>query len=176
MAGEKLFTGASAFDLAGNKEVMRFSNTESLKAIVNYKPPKAIEDVQKKFDPVKIPPIVVFKSVVVSQDPAADQVVPAGTEVKVTMVSKGSLPVGSFQASPAILAKYATADLDLVLTDLTEKGQAVTPILASEKGYDALSPAEKQAVGQYATSIGLQLGGEADTKAAFEDLQLFHNF
>lgn len=175
MAGENMFFGLTGLNLAANnREVIKAA--ESIKMVANYKPPKAIEDYQKKFDPIKIPPIIAFKSVVVSQDPAPDQVVPAGTEVKVTLVSKGSLPVGSFQVSDAIKGKYAAADVDLILNDLNEKGQAITPILASEKAYEALSASEKSAIGQYATSIGLQLGNDADAKSAYEDIQFFHNF
>jgi len=170
-----MFVGGTALNLAvGANEFIHLA--EPIKMVAAYKPPKAIEDYQRKFDPIKVPPIQIFKSVVVSQDPAPDQVVPAGTEVKVTLYSKGSLPVGSFQISPAVLAKYATADVDLVLNDLSEKGQAVTPILASEKAYEALSASEKSAIGQYATSIGLQLGNDADAKSAYEDIQFFLNF
>lgn len=172
MAGESMFIGLNL--ASSNREIIKLA--EPIKAVSNYKPPKAIEDYQTKFDPVKAPPIVAFKSVVVSQEPAAGQVVPAGTEIKVTLVSKGSLPVGSFQVSDAIKGKYAAADVELILTDLTEKGQAITPILASEKAYEALSASEKSAIGQYATSIGLQLGSEAETKSAYEDIQFFHNF
>jgi hypothetical protein len=174
MAGESMFTGLTALNLVSNREIIKLA--EPLKVVANYKPPKAIEDYQIKFDPVKVPPIVAFKSVVVSQDPAGGQVVPAGTEIKVTLVPKGSLPVGSFQVSDAIKGKYAAADVEVILNDLNEKGQAVKPILDSEKAFEALSASEKSAIGQYATSIGLQLGSEADTKSAYEDIQFFHNF
>ena len=170
MAGESMFLNLAV----SNREVIKLA--EPIKLVASYKPPKAIEDYQIKFDPIKVPPIVVFKSVVVSQEPAAGQVVPAGTEIKVTLVPKGSLPVGSFQVSDAIKGKYAAADVESVLNDLNEKGQTVKPILESEKAYEALSASEKSAIGQYATSIGLQLGNDADAKSAYEDIQFFHNF
>jgi hypothetical protein len=176
MAGEKLSSGANnletALALANNKEEVRYT---AEKMIVAYKPPKATEDYQKKFDPAKGIVVRPTNTVIVAQDPAADQVVPAGTEVKVTLISKGSLPVGSFQVSTAVQGKYGAGDVDLILKDLDDKGQAVTPIFETEKPYEALSAAEKAAFGQYASGIGLAFGNDADAKGAFEDLQLFHN-
>lgn len=176
MAGERMSTNINldaALELAKSNETVHYAAPAPL---MLYIPPKSAVDYQKKFDPIKFPPIRPTRNVVVSQDPAADQVVPAGTEIKVSMIEKGTLPVGSFQVSPAFLGKYAAADVDLVLKDLDEKGQAVAPILESEKAYEVLSQSEKAAVIQYAAGIGVPAANEADAKSFFEDIQFFHNF
>lgn len=158
---------------ADDNEIMFLSSAAKM---VLFTPPKTTIDYQKKFDPARAPIFRPTKTVVVSQDPAADQVVPAGTEVKVTLAAKGSLPVGTFQVAPSILDKYRTANIDILLNDLDTKGQAVIPILVSEKAYELLSQPEKNAVTEYANSVGLNANTEADAKAIFEDIQFFHNF
>ncbi len=176
MAGERINAGANldlALELAKTNETVHYTAAPNL---LFYIPPKSAVDYQKKFDPIKFPPIRPTRNVVVSQDPGADQIVPAGTEIKVSMIEKGTLPVGSFQVSPAFMGKYAAADVDMVLRDLDEKGQAVAPILQSEKAYEVLSQSEKAAVIQYASGIGVPAANEADAKAFFEDIQFFHNF
>ena len=165
--------GDAAFNLADSASEFRLVS-EAPKFL--YQPPKAIEDYQKKFDPVKLPPSRPTRTVVVAQDPPAGQVVPPGTEVKVTLLPKGVLPVGGFQVSEAFKNKYGNGTVELILKDLDEKGQAVTPILQSEKPYESLSVSEKQAVSNYAAGLGIQAGDEAGTKAFFDDIQFFNNF
>ncbi len=141
-----------------------------------YTPPKVAIDYQKKFDVSKAPNFRFTKTVVVSQDPPADQIVPAGTEIKVTLAVKGTLPVGVFQVNPAVMTKYGGGNIDLILNDLDTKGQTVVPILESEKGYDVLSQSEKNAFQEYAKNVGLPANSDADTKGIYEDIQFFHNF
>lgn len=144
--------------------------------IVAYKPPKATEEYQKKFDPTKIPTYRPAKTVIISQSPPDGQFVPAGTEVKVTLTSKGSLPVGSFQVAPNYTAKYGAGNVEKVLTDLEEKGQTVIPILEQEKEYNVLSAAEKKAVTDYAHGVGIMVANEVDAQSFFEDTKFFYNF
>jgi len=157
-------------DLAENIRV-----AEAPKKLV-YTPPKVAIDYQKKFDISKAPIFRLTKTVVVSQDPPADQIVPAGTEIKVTLAVKGTLPVGSFQVNPAVMNKYGAGNIDLLLSDLDTKGQALVPILETEKGYDVLSQSEKNAFQEYAKNVGLPANSDADSKGIYEDIQFFHNF
>lgn len=174
MADRRIVAGADALEIFNlEKEAILVSGK---KAAFNYTPPKVAIDYQKKFDPARAPVFRPTRTVVVSQDPPADQVVPAGTEVKITLAAKGTLPVGSFQVAPVLSEKYKDKNIDMVLKDLDEKGQAVVPILESEKAFELLSASEKSAVTEYANAIGLQAGTEAESKAIFEDIQFFHNF
>jgi hypothetical protein len=179
MAGERISAGGNNLDfllnLSKEKEFITVAAAEK-KALFNYVPPKVTVDYQKKFDPAKAPIFRPTKTVVVSQDPPADQVVPAGTEIKVTLAAKGTLPVGSFQVAPGIFEKYGAGNIANLLKDLDEKGQAVVPILETEKAFELLSQPEKNAVTEYAHSIGLAPANDADSKAIFEDIQFFHNF
>lgn len=140
-----------------------------------YKPPQVIEDYQRKYVAGDTPVYRPTRTVVVKQSPAAGQVVPPGTVVKVTLVVKDTLPVKNFQTSTLIANKYGEGNISSILADLDSKGQTVTPILGSQKAYEALSPSEKNAVVQYAQSVGLQTANDADTKAAYEDLMFFNN-
>lgn len=140
-----------------------------------YKPPQVIEDYQRKYVAGDTPIYRPTRTVVVKQSPAAGQVVPPGTVVKVTLVAKDTLPVKNFQTGNLITNKYGSGNISSILADLDSKGQAVTPILGSEKAYEALSPSEKNAVVQYAQSVGLPTSNEADTKSAYEDLMFFNN-
>jgi hypothetical protein len=162
------------FNLANYAEMINYAAPKA--ATYTYVPPKVTVDYQNKFDPAKAPIYVPTKTVVVTQDPPAGQVVPAGTEIKVTLINKSTLPVGSFQVAPSFLDKYGTAEVGIVLKDLEEKGQAVKPILATEKAYEALSQPEKAAFTQYVSSIGLPAANEVETKGLYEDYQFFLNF
>ncbi|GEM_PF-2648862 len=146
------------------------------KPLYIYQPPKVTEDYQRKYIPDKAPIYRQVQSVVVSQDPAVGQVVPAGTEVKLILAVKGTLPVGSFQVGPAFQAKYGAATVDQVLNDLDAKGELVKPILEQQKPYEELTAQEKGAVVQYAQSVGLGAANDADAKAAYEDASFFYNF
>jgi hypothetical protein len=172
MADTRLAAGKN-LELANDNEIMFLSSAAKMAV---FTPPKVTIDYQKKFDPAKAPIFRPTKTVVVGQDPPADQVVPAGTEVKVTLAAKGSLPVGTFQVAPSIMEKYGTGNIAFLLNDLDTKGQAVVPILESEKAYELLSQPEKNAVTEYAKSVGLPANTEADAKSIFEDIQFFHNF
>jgi hypothetical protein len=164
--------GAQALALAGAKENILIA--DAVKAI--YIPPKANVDYQKKFDPSKTPIYIPTKNVVVTQDPPADQVVPAGTEVKLVLAAKGSLPVGGFQVAPGLLEKYGQGNVGIILKDLSEKGQAVVPILEQEKAYEVLSQSEKNAVIDYAKNVGLPANTDAEARLIYEDIQFFNNF
>lgn len=159
------------FALANNNNAAQVE-----KAQYTYQPPKVIEDYQKKYIVDKAPVYRQFQSVVVSQDPPFNQVVPAGTEVKLVLAFKGSIPVGSFQVGPAFQAKYGAGTVDQVLSDLDAKGELVKPILEQEKPFEQLTAQEKGAVIQYAQSVGLGAGTEIDAKAAYDDAAFFYNF
>jgi hypothetical protein len=164
--------GAQAIALAGAQENILVA--EAVRTM--FTPPKANIDYQKKFDPAKTPLYIPTKNVVVTQDPAADQVVPAGTEVKLVLAAKGSLPVGGFQVAPGLLQKYGEGSVAVILKDLSEKGQAVVPILEQEKAYEVLSQSEKNAVIDYAKNVGLSADTDAEAKLIYEDIQFFNNF
>lgn len=164
--------GAQALSLAGARENILVA--EAVKTM--FTPPKANIDYQKKFDPAKTPIYVPTKNVVVTQDPPADQVVPAGTEIKLVLAAKGSLPVDGFQVAPGLRERYGQGNVGIILKDLSEKGQAVVPILQQEKAYETLSQAEKNAVIDYAKNVGLAANNDADTKLIYEDIQFFNNF
>jgi len=140
-----------------------------------YKPPQVIEDYQRKYVAGDTPVYRPTRTVVVKQSPAAGQVVPPGTVVLVTLVAKDTLPVKNFQTGTLIANKYGSGNISTILSDLDTKGQTVTPILGAEKSYEALSASEKNAVVQYAQSVGLSTANDADTKSAYEDLMFFNN-
>jgi hypothetical protein len=156
------------------KEEAKFESNTPIKLL--YTPPKAQIDYQIKYDPSKAPIYRPVKTVVVSQDPPADQVVPPDTVVKVVVAEKSTLPVASFQVSQKVAAKYGAGDVGLILNDIDQKGQAVAPIFESGKGYADLSASEKSAFKEYASGVGLPSASEAEAQSLFEDLQFFHNF
>jgi hypothetical protein len=160
------------FELASNSKEL--AKKESAKYV--YVAPKVTEDYQKKYIEDKAPIYRQVQSVVVSQDPKLGQVVPAGTEVKLVLASKSTIPVATFLVGKEFQAKYGKGDVEVILKDLDEKGELVKPILEQQKAYEELTSPEKNAIMQYAQAIGLGAGAEIDPKSTYEDASFFFNF
>jgi hypothetical protein len=137
---------------------------------------KDFADYQDKLRPDFDYEVRPVKTVVVSQDPRSGQTVPHGTEVKVVMAAKPSLPVDIFDLDDLVAEKYAEKNVGIVIQDLEEKGPAAKAILDQDKEYVDLKTDEKRAVREYARKELQFTGDEEALIPVYDDLKFLINF
>lgn len=114
------------------------------------------------------------KTVIVNQNPAPGDFVPAGTPVNVTVVEKGFIPPKSFNGlSQAVIDKYAT--ISALEDDLgnTTDPVSVAAKAALDKGvaFNQLSDADKTAVTAFVNKRGI---AGPDANKAASDISLLY--
>jgi hypothetical protein len=113
------------------------------------------------------------KIVIVDQDPAPGDFVPAGTPVTVTVVEKGLIPPQSFTGiSQDVVGKYSTIGAleDDLATANDPTAAAAKAVLGKGVAFDQLSAADKTAVTNFVTSR--KIAGDS-TKAASDISMLY---
>lgn len=137
-----------------------------------------------KFDPVVYEekysrPV---KSVVVNQDPAPGDFVPAGTPINLSFTIKETLPIESFRdVDKALTDKYQT--IGAMMSDLTNTSDATAKeaykVISTEENrdYTALDATEKQKVDAYMrTRLGFEPNTNADkAKKVYSDMKFMND-
>jgi hypothetical protein len=125
------------------------------------------------FNPGALNVIRPTKIVIVNQDPAPGDFVPAGTQVTVTVVEKGLIPPRSFSViSQAVVDKYPT--ISALEEDLSKANDPVAlgAKNALNKGvpFNQLSEADKSAVSAYVANRGLAGATPANAAKSASDI------
>jgi hypothetical protein len=115
------------------------------------------------------------KTVIVRQDPAPGDFVPAGTPIKITVVEKGIIPIKSFNGLTANLADKFT-NIAQLEDDLGNPGDPVSKnaktVLDKGLPYEQLADADKAALTSY---VQTKLGGNvADVAKAANDVMFLY--
>jgi len=131
----------------------------------------------EKFDPSVFTEVVTrpVKTMVVGQDPAPGEFVPAGTPINLTLTAKDTIPVGGFKGiDVAVAGKYKNvgvlqADLE---NDADPVAKAARSVLDKKADYAALATNDKAAVDAFVES---RVGADVDKSKAYNDISfLFH--
>jgi len=118
------------------------------------------------------------KLLVVGQFPAAGELVPAGTPVKLMMMYKEAIGVGSFKGiSKELKAIYADKKVADVIDDI-ERSTVTKGVFETGKDYDALNADEKTVFEKYAREMKIIPSGAGDEskKKVYNDLRYMYNF
>lgn len=130
-----------------------------------------------KFDPGVFTEVVArpVKTMVVGQDPAPGEFVPAGTPINLTLTAKDTIPVGGFKGiDVAVAGKYKNvgvlqADLE---NDADPVAKAAKSVLDKKADYATLATSDKAAVDAFVEN---RVGAAADKAKVYNDISfLFH--
>jgi hypothetical protein len=122
------------------------------------------------------------KSVVVNQDPAPGDFVPAGTPINLSFTIKESLPIESFRdVDKALTDKYQT--IGAMMSDLTNTSDATAKeafkVISTQENtdYTTLDATEKQKVDAYMrTRLGFEPNTNADkAKKVYSDMKFMND-
>lgn len=130
----------------------------------------------EKFDPGAFAGVVArpVKTMVVGQDPAPGEFVPAGTPINLTLTAKDVIPVGGFKGIDATLAgKYK--NIGLLQADLEgddHVAKAARSVLDKKADYATLATNDRAAVDAFVES---RVGAAVDKSKVYSDISfLFH--
>lgn len=130
-----------------------------------------------KFDPGAFADVVArpVKTMVIGQDPAPGEFVPAGTPINLTLTNKDVIPVGGFKGiDVAIAGKYK--NIGVLQNDLENDAdpvaKAAKSVLEKKADYATLAANDKAAVDTFVES---RVGAGVDKSKAYNDISfLFH--
>lgn len=160
---------------------MRFAGDKPVFLAAGAKTPFAVRDNTKfveTLDAVKVIDVVkeVSTTVVLVQEPAPGERVPAGTAITLTVMPKSKLPLDAFKVPGLVKTKWKTVE---ELETGVKGNEDLKGLVASESTYATLSQADRvkadAAIGTLLGDEGFAAKDPGEKTQVYESIALLHN-